>query len=108
MKTPEGIGKLTKGDWVYRTIRGGLSAIPIASEPLAEIFASILEELIHKRRLEWIRELSKRLSDLEKNLNHSLYLTVMMMMMTCPRKTGSGTVNGSRSPESNEKQNLNN
>lgn len=65
MKTPENIDKPTKEDLKYRTIRGGLSAFPIAGGPLVEIFTSIWEEPIQKRRIKWIQDLSKGLSDLE-------------------------------------------
>lgn len=59
MKPPENIDNPSKKDWAYRTIRGGLSAIPIAGGPLAEIFTSILEEPIQKRRLEWMRAVAR-------------------------------------------------
>lgn len=52
-------------DYAHAVTRASLSAIPVIGGPLTELFQSIVQPPLEKRRNEWTEEVTKRLIDLE-------------------------------------------
>jgi len=55
------------GDKVHSLTKAGLSAIPILGGPAAELFQSIIQPPLEKRRLEWMDRVGKKLQSLEQS-----------------------------------------
>lgn len=59
----------TAGDTVHAFVKAGLSAIPIAGGPAAELFAYIIAPPLTKRRDEWLLSISEGLKALERKVD---------------------------------------
>jgi len=65
VNNPEEIEKLTAGDLAHKTTKVVLSAFPGA----AELFTTIIEEPVQRRRVEWLSSLSARLKETETKVD---------------------------------------
>ncbi len=61
--------KATSSDTVHTVVKAGLSAIPIAGGPAAELFSTIIVPPLSKRRDEWIESIVKGLQALEEKVD---------------------------------------
>lgn len=55
------------GDVAHAVAKAGLSAIPVVGGPAVELFQFIVQPPLEKRREQWMREVGKRLQDIERN-----------------------------------------
>lgn len=60
--------KQSVGDVVHSTVKAGLSVIPIAGGPLAELFSAIITPPLVKRRDAWIESLAQNFKALEEKV----------------------------------------
>lgn len=65
MNNSEDIEKLTAGDLTHKTIKVALSAIPVVGSAIAELFTTIIEEPVQRRRVEWLNTLYVKLTEIE-------------------------------------------
>lgn len=56
----------TKGDAIHTIAKAGLSAIPLVGGPAAELFQSLVQPPLEKRRIAWMEEVGEKLQDLEQ------------------------------------------
>lgn len=68
MDKPSEIEKLTSGDFAYRTTKAALATIPFAGSVISELFETIIEEPVQKRRIEWLEGIYKGLTTLEEKV----------------------------------------
>lgn len=52
-------------DWAHTIAKAGLSAIPIAGGPVAELFAAVIVPPLSKRRDQWLQSLAEGLEELK-------------------------------------------
>lgn len=56
-----------KGEIALPLAKAGLSVLPIVGAPAAELLGMLVQPLLDKRRILWMRQVSEGLRDLEKN-----------------------------------------
>lgn len=59
------VPKRSKGDLAHAVAKAGLSAIPIVGGPAAELFQSLIQPPLEKRRVEWMAQVGAKLGELE-------------------------------------------
>lgn len=62
LKAPEG----TKADTAHAVARAGLSAIPFAGGVAVELFSSVVQPPLEKRRAAWMNSVGEKLKELER------------------------------------------
>jgi hypothetical protein len=61
--------KLSKSDIAHKIVKAGLSAIPLAGGPAAELFNAIISPPLAKRRDKWIESIAEGLKELEEKID---------------------------------------
>ncbi|EKP0302712.1 hypothetical protein JGX26_000624 [Aeromonas veronii] len=57
--------KATKGDAAHAIMKAGLSALPMIGGPAVELFQSVVQSPLERRRIEWMQAVGERLQELE-------------------------------------------
>lgn len=57
--------KMTKGDAVHAITKAGLSAIPVIGGPAVELFQSLVQPPLERRRAQWMAAVGEKLQELE-------------------------------------------
>lgn len=79
--------KANKSDIAHRIVKAGLSAIPLAGGPMAELFNAIISPPLAKRRDKWIESIAEGLRKLEEEIdgfkienlqNNEMFITTVM------------------------------
>ena len=79
--------KTSTGDIAHKIVKAGLSAVPLAGGPAAELFNAIITPPLAKRRDKWIESIAEGLKELEEkvegfnieNLNkNEMFITTVM------------------------------
>jgi len=60
--------KMSKGDIAHKIVKAGLTMVPLAGSPAAELFNSIITPPLAKRRDEWIESIIMDLKKLEEKI----------------------------------------
>lgn len=83
----KGKPKLNKSDIAHKIVKAGLSAIPLAGGPAAELFNAIISPPLAKRRDKWIESIAEGLKELEEKIdgfkieslqNNEMFITTVM------------------------------
>jgi len=59
------VPKKSIGDTAHALARAGLSAVPVVGGPAVELFQSVVQPPLEKRRVEWMRQVGEKLQELE-------------------------------------------
>lgn len=79
--------KENKKDYLYSTVKAGLSSIPLAGSVVGEFFSMIVSQPISKRRDEWLVRIKNELEELQSKFdgfdinnlcNNEVFITVLM------------------------------
>lgn len=79
--------KENKKDYLYSTVKAGLSSIPLAGSVVGEFFSMIVSQPISKRRDEWLIRIKNELEELQSRFNgfdvnnlcnNEVFITVLM------------------------------
>ena len=68
VKSPDEIEKLTSGDLAHKTTKVALATIPVAGSAIAELFTTIIEEPVQRRRVQWLTSIHSKLKAAEAKI----------------------------------------
>ena len=59
--------KQSKGDVAHSIVKAGLSSVPVIGSAAAELFQNVVQPPLEKRRIQWMDQVGKKLTELEEN-----------------------------------------